>query len=84
LWFAGYGRCLVYRNQRCSLKRYANQSFDRIKGPALDADTHEPIWRHRALDDDGIVAPGMRVQSKQVGEANGFVKNNGLMTQMDS
>ena len=28
----GYGRCLVYRNQKCSLKRYANQTYDRILG----------------------------------------------------
>nr|CAB3265030.1 DNA-directed RNA polymerase III subunit RPC2 [Phallusia mammillata] len=62
----GYGRCLVYRNQRCILKRYANQSFDRVMGPALDADTKKPIWRHEALDADGIVMPGMRVQNKQV------------------
>ena len=25
----GYGRCLVYRNQKCILKRYANQTSDR-------------------------------------------------------
>ena len=28
----GYGRCLVYRNHKCSLKRYANQTYDRILG----------------------------------------------------
>ena len=28
----GYGRCLVYRNAKCSLKRYANQTSDRVLG----------------------------------------------------
>ncbi|CAK8685076.1 unnamed protein product [Clavelina lepadiformis] len=62
----GYGRCLVYRNQKCILKRYANQTYDKVMGPALNADTREPIWKHQALDADGIVMPGMRVESKQV------------------
>ena len=66
LSFAGYGRCLVYRNQKCVLKRYANQTFDKVMGPSLLADTKEPIWKHTALDADGIVMPGMRVENKQV------------------
>ena len=28
----GYGRCLVYKNAKCSLKRYANQTSDRVLG----------------------------------------------------
>ena len=62
----GYGRCLVYRNQKCALKRYANQTFDKVKGPSILADTKQPIWKHTALDADGIVSPGMKVESKQV------------------
>lgn len=62
----GFGRCIVYRKQVCSLKRYANQSFDRILGPGLDATTRKPIWRHRVLDQDGICSPGERVANKQV------------------
>uniref|UniRef100_H2Z7Q0 DNA-directed RNA polymerase subunit beta n=1 Tax=Ciona savignyi TaxID=51511 RepID=H2Z7Q0_CIOSA len=62
----GYGRCLVYRNQKCILKRYANQTFDKVMGPALDAETRQPIWRHKALDADGIVMPGVQVESKQI------------------
>ena len=38
--------------------RYANQTHDRVQGPLVDAVTKEPIWRHRALDADGITAPG--------------------------
>ena len=62
----GFGRCLVYRKAVCSMKRYANQSYDRINGPSLDKQTMKPIWRHQTLDADGIVAPGARVKSRQV------------------
>ncbi|KAE8752263.1 hypothetical protein FOCC_FOCC001056 [Frankliniella occidentalis] len=61
----GYGRCLVYRNSKCTMKRYANQTFDRILGPLVDADTKKPIWRHDILDVDGIAAPGEMVQDRQ-------------------
>ena len=60
----GYGRCLVYRNQKCSLKRYPNQTYDRILGPLLDPDTKERIYRHRALDNDGICGVGEQLQNK--------------------
>ena len=62
----GFGRCFVYKKQTCSLKRYANQTFDRILGPSRDAATNKPIWKHEVLDQDGICAPGERVTSKQV------------------
>jgi len=62
----GYARCLVYRNQKCILKRYANQTYDRVLGPLVDAETRNPIWRHSPLDTDGICAPGVKVDSKQV------------------
>lgn len=62
----GFGRCLVYRKQNCALKRYTNQTYDRIMGPSLDAKTGKPIWRHEVLDKDGICSPGERVSSKQV------------------
>ena len=56
----------MYRNQKCVLKRYANQTFDRVMGPALDAETKEPIWKHKILDSDGICMPGEKVENKQV------------------
>ena len=62
----GYGRCLVYRNQKAMLKRYANQTCDRIMGPLVDAETKQPIWRHQILDSDGIASPGVKVENKQV------------------
>ena len=62
----GFGRCFVYKKQTCSLKRYANQMFDRILGPSRDAASNKPIWRHEVLDQDGICAPGERVIRQQV------------------
>ncbi|KAJ8920655.1 hypothetical protein NQ315_004794 [Exocentrus adspersus] len=54
----GFGRCLVYKNSKCTMKRYSNQTFDRIQGPMIDSVTNQPMWKHSCLDIDGIVAPG--------------------------
>ncbi len=54
------------QNAKCTLKRYANQSSDRIQGPMIDATTKKPMWRHEILDMDGIAFPGERVENKQV------------------
>ncbi|XP_052088053.1 DNA-directed RNA polymerase III subunit RPC2-like isoform X1 [Mytilus californianus] len=62
----GFGRCLVYRKQSVVLKRYANDTFDKVMGPMLDATTHKQIWKHEPLDSDGIGAPGERVDNRQV------------------
>nr|CAD7589432.1 unnamed protein product [Timema genevievae] len=62
----GYGRCLVYRNAKCTLKRYANQTYDRILGPLIDAETKKPTWKHDILDADGIASPGEKVENRQV------------------
>ncbi len=62
----GFGRCLVYRKQTCALKRYANQSYDRIMGPSRDSQTGKIIWKHEALDQDGIVAPGEKLSNRKV------------------
>lgn len=62
----GYGRCLVYRNAKCTLKRYANQTYDRIMGPMIDSNTKKPIWKHDVIDNDGIAAPGEMVENRKV------------------
>lgn len=62
----GYGRCLVYKNSKCTVKRYANQTYDRIMGPIKDATTDKVIFKHEALDADGIASPGERVLNKMV------------------
>lgn len=48
----------MYRTTKCTVKRYANGSFDRVLGPKVDAETKKPIWKHLPLDADGIAAPG--------------------------
>ncbi|CAG0885785.1 unnamed protein product [Cyprideis torosa] len=62
----GYGRCLVYRSEKCVCKRYVNQTYDRILPPLVEAETGEPPWRHKCLDAEGIVAPGELVDNRQV------------------
>lgn len=62
----GFGRCLVYKNSKCIMKRYPNQTFDRIQGPLIDTVTGKPTSAHSCLDNDGIVAPGELVQNRQV------------------
>ncbi|CAG5113129.1 Oidioi.mRNA.OKI2018_I69.chr2.g7269.t1.cds [Oikopleura dioica] len=61
----GYGRCLVYRNEKTQLKRQGGlveTIEERIDGPALDAQSGEKIRADECLDMDGIVAPGERVK----------------------
>lgn len=62
----GFGRCQVYRNQKCVIKKYANQTSDKIMGPLLDAQTMKSVWKHQVLDMDGIAMPGVRVENRQV------------------
>ncbi|GIX77354.1 DNA-directed RNA polymerase III subunit RPC2 [Caerostris extrusa] len=62
----GFGRCLVYRTNKTVVKRYANQITDKVRGPKVDAETRKPIWKHMALDHDGIAAPGVKVDNFQV------------------
>ncbi|XP_015178879.1 PREDICTED: DNA-directed RNA polymerase III subunit RPC2 isoform X2 [Polistes dominula] len=62
----GYGRCLVYRSAKCNLKKYSNQTFDRIMGPLVDSNTKKPVWKHEIIDSDGIAAPGEMVENRKV------------------
>lgn len=62
----GFGRCQVLRNTKCSLKKYSNQTFDRIMGPSIEAESKQKISKHEVLDDDGIVAVGEQVTWGQV------------------
>ncbi|OAD47023.1 DNA-directed RNA polymerase III subunit RPC2 [Eufriesea mexicana] len=57
----GFGRCLIYKNAKCTLKRYANQTYDRIMGPLIDSNTKKSVWKHEVIDSDGIAAPGEMV-----------------------
>lgn len=62
----GFGRCIVYKNAKCSMKRHLNQSPDIIDGPLVDVRTGDRIWKHRALDDDGLPHVGAKVAPGQV------------------
>ncbi|TKR68344.1 hypothetical protein L596_024338 [Steinernema carpocapsae] len=61
----GYGRCLVYKHAKSLLRKYPNQTFDRLLGPQYDSKGRRQ-YKHGALDWDGVVHPGNRVLPKQV------------------
>ena len=62
----GFGRCLVYRSQKAYIRRYPNQTYDKLSGPQSDALTHKRIWAHEVLDQDGMCMPGEKVKDRQV------------------
>ena len=51
---------------QANLKRYANQTYDRIAGPKVLAETKKPVREHETIDLDGIAIPGARVDNRQV------------------
>ncbi|MCL4124386.1 UNVERIFIED_CONTAM: hypothetical protein GTU68_027524 [Idotea baltica] len=64
----GYGRCIIYRNAKTSVKRYANQTSDRVQGPlmqVMDDGSQKVTWKHEILDNDGIAAVGTPVLNRQ-------------------
>lgn len=65
----GYGRCFVYRNQKCVLRSYSkfNNIKDRIMGPLVSSEPpYQPITKHACLDMDGIAAPGEILTNRTV------------------
>lgn len=61
----GYGRCLVYKSTKTTMKRYPNQTSDRILGPSRDS-SGKVIRAHEVLDVDGIACPGEMVGNRHV------------------
>lgn len=65
----GYGRCFVYRNQKCFLRKYPTlgNASDKLNGPLVSAEPpYKPTFQHETLDSDGIVAPGEVIHNRQV------------------
>lgn len=61
-----FGRCFVYKSQKCLLKKSANTGKDDIQPPPAKPETANIASRMECLDWDGIVAPGERVKDRQV------------------
>lgn len=61
-----FGRCFVYRSQKCLLKKSASTGKDDIQPPTLKSDNPAIAKRMECLDSDGIVAPGERVRDRQI------------------
>lgn len=62
----GYGRCIVLKKTVTAVKRYANQTLDRIVAPPEDAGASKATARYRTLDVDGIARVGEQVESGDV------------------
>ncbi|KAI1721433.1 RNA polymerase rpb2, domain 6 domain-containing protein [Ditylenchus destructor] len=62
----GFGRCLVYRFAKGTARKYANQTFDILKGPTIDPNTKKPIPRHAILDSEGICFSGAKIKPKHI------------------
>uniref|UniRef100_A0AC35TZ87 DNA-directed RNA polymerase subunit beta n=1 Tax=Rhabditophanes sp. KR3021 TaxID=114890 RepID=A0AC35TZ87_9BILA len=62
----GYGKCLVYKHAKASLKKYPNQLPEKLMGPSIDMVTKKAIFRHGVIDAEGIVRAGARIHPKQV------------------
>uniref|UniRef100_A0A7E4ZYZ0 DNA-directed RNA polymerase subunit beta n=1 Tax=Panagrellus redivivus TaxID=6233 RepID=A0A7E4ZYZ0_PANRE len=60
----GFGRCLVNRFIKDTLRTYANQSSDRAVPPTLDPVTKRPTAAFAGIDHDGICRPGARLKKK--------------------
>ena len=53
----GFGRCIVYRKYTTQIKKYPNQSYDRIVPPPANIDDRQQK-KYNILDNDGICSPG--------------------------
>ena len=57
---------MVYRYAKGTARKYPNQTYDKLMGPSIDSITRKPIFKHMALDSEGIVFAGAKVMPKQV------------------
>ena len=60
----GFGRCIVYRATKTSLKRYLNGSSDIIKGREVTQEEDgslKPVFKHQALGPDGVADTGAKL-----------------------
>lgn len=69
----GFGRCQVMKKATAVLKRYGNQTSDKLSGIKYDTYAAEknneepkPVYQHSILDNDGLAAVGEKVDNGQV------------------
>nr|ALK02064.1 RNA polymerase III second largest subunit [Wickerhamiella domercqiae] len=61
----GFGRCQVMRKATTVLKRYPNQTSDRLEGVRYDAKGNA-VYSHAAIGNDGLAEVGSMVDNGQV------------------
>lgn len=68
----GFGRCQVMKKATAVLKRYPNQTSDRLEGIKYDTYKQKegeppvPVYTHRVLGPDGLAEVGARIDNGQV------------------
>lgn len=53
----GFGRCIVYRKYAAQIKKYPNQTYDRVVPPPQEDSAKTK--KFGILDSDGICSPGI-------------------------
>nr|ANJ43283.1 RNA polymerase III subunit B [Sugiyamaella mastotermitis] len=64
----GFGRCQVMKKATTVLKRYPNQTSDRLEGISVTEgpnNEHVPIFQHQALGPDGLAEVGCKIETGQ-------------------
>jgi DNA-directed RNA polymerase III subunit RPC2 len=67
----GFGRCMVLRKHQTSVRRYANGSQDRTRGPPdakdfADGEEDKRYKKFKAIDDDGICMVGEKIENGSI------------------
>ncbi|KAI9499870.1 DNA-directed RNA polymerase III subunit RPC2 [Coemansia spiralis] len=61
----GFGRCQVMRKFTAIVRKYANGTYDRVLGAPTTPDG-TVLDKYSQVDDDGMAAPGVRLENGQV------------------
>ncbi|KAJ1962251.1 DNA-directed RNA polymerase III complex subunit Rpc2 [Dipsacomyces acuminosporus] len=61
----GFGRCQVMRKFTAVVRKYANNTYDRVVGPPMMPDGTIPD-RYAHIDSDGMAAPGTRLENGMI------------------
>eukprot|EP01114_Cavostelium_apophysatum_P020203 TRINITY_DN6708_c0_g1_i3.p1 TRINITY_DN6708_c0_g1~~TRINITY_DN6708_c0_g1_i3.p1 ORF type:complete len:445 (+),score=120.87 TRINITY_DN6708_c0_g1_i3:939-2273(+) len=63
----GFGRCIVYRKYTTNIKKYPNQSYDRVAPPPPENMVERKFAnKYSVLDADGICSPGLAVSAGDI------------------
>lgn len=62
----GYGRCIVYRATKTVINKLNPKKIEGVHGPKVNESTGEVFFKHKILDQDGVVRAGEKIEKKLV------------------